>query len=68
MKFLIYCKKYLIVIKEKTYDKNIEIRFRDEILILSEDKMLLIPKTETAAKVGIDNKKEILAASYLLKF
>tara|TARA_Y100001958_G_C20849056_1_gene292333 strand:+ start:117 stop:353 length:237 start_codon:yes stop_codon:yes gene_type:complete len=57
-----------MVIREKIKEKNIEIRFRDEILISSEEKIFLIPKIETAAKVGIDSKKEIFAASYLLNF
>ena len=34
---------------------------------LSDFIKLFNPKTETAAKVGIDNKKDIFAESYLLK-
>ena len=33
-----------------------------------ENKMFLNPKIETAAKIGIDNKKDIFADSTLLKF
>ena len=39
-----------------------------EKLKSSERIKFLNPKTETAARVGIDNKKEILAASTLLNF
>tara|TARA_Y100001958_G_scaffold149536_1_gene132292 strand:+ start:697 stop:819 length:123 start_codon:yes stop_codon:yes gene_type:complete len=34
--------------------------------ISSEKKIFLNPKIETAAKIGIDNKKDIFAASTLL--
>ena len=37
-------------------------------LILSENIKFLTPKKDTAPKIGIDNKKDILAASTLLKF
>ena len=57
-----------MVIKEKTKDKNIEIKFNNEILISSAETMFLIPKRETTARVGIDSKKEIFTESYLLNF
>ena len=63
-----YFKKYLIVINEKKNEKIIAIIFSVEKNGSLVDIMFLTPKTETAPKVGIDNKKEILAASYLLKF
>tara|TARA_B110000438_G_scaffold241071_1_gene240054 strand:+ start:505 stop:765 length:261 start_codon:yes stop_codon:yes gene_type:complete len=62
---LIYFKKYLIVIKEKRNEKKIENKLKREKLKFSDFIILLIPKILTAAKVGIDNKKEILAASTL---
>ena len=37
-------------------------------LHLQKKKIFFKPKIETAPNVGIDNKKDILAASYLLKF
>ena len=57
-----------MVIKEKTKDKIIAIKFKNEILISSTERIFLIPKIETAAKVGMDSRKEIFAESYLLNF
>ena len=61
-----YFKKYFIVIYENKKDNIIEIIIKKEKLKLSDLIKLLNPKMETAAKVGIDNKKDILAESYLL--
>ena len=61
-------KKYLIVINENTNDKTIENKFSSEKLALSKKIIFLIPKKDTAPRVGIDKRKETLAASYLLKF
>ena len=44
------------------------IKFNAEILKLFELTKFLIPNIETAPRVGIDNKKDIFAASNLLKF
>ena len=68
LNFFIYIRKNLIVIYENRKDKIIEIIFN-----LIKYKSLIIikflkPKNETAPKIGIDSKKEILAASILLKF
>ena len=41
---------------------------KNEKLKLSDCTKLLNPKIETAAKVGIDNRNDILAESYLLNF
>ena len=49
-------------------DKKIDIKFNEEILISSEITKFFIPNIETAPRVGIDSKKDILAASNLLKF
>ena len=61
-----YFKKYLIVISEKIKDKKIAIKLMIESSILSFLIKFVIPKKLTAAKVGIDNKNEILAESTLL--
>ena len=61
-----YSKKYFIVNKENMNEKKIEVKFSIEKLKLSERKIFFIPNIETAPSVGIDNKKEILAASTLL--
>ena len=53
---------------DKLNDKIIEIKFNWEKLTSSKKIMFLIPKKDTAPRVGIDNKKDILAESYLLKF
>ena len=63
-----YFKKQLIVNKENTQDKKIEIKFKIEKLASSEIIKFLKPNTETAPKVGMDSKKDILAASNLLNF
>jgi len=49
-------------------DKKIEIIFNIEISTSSEVIKFFTPNTETAPRVGIDSKKDILAASNLLKF
>ena len=54
-----------MVIKEKIKDNMIAIKFNFEKFILSENKIFFSPNIETAAKMGIDNKKDILAASTL---
>lgn len=63
LNFLIYWKKKLIVTKENAKDKKIEIKFKNEKFISLDKITFLSPKIETAAKVGIDNKKDIFAAS-----
>ena len=68
LNFFIYFKKYLIVIRENKNDKKIEIKFNFVKKIFSENIIFLKPKIDTAPKIGIDNKKDILAASTLLKF
>ena len=65
---MIYFKKYLIVIYDITNDTIIEIIIKNEKFKLFELIRLFNPKIETIAKVGIDNKKDILAASNLLNF
>ena len=49
-------------------DKKIEIIFNIEISTSSEVIKFFTPNNETAPRVGIDSKKDILAASNLLKF
>ena len=61
-----YFKKYFIVINENKYDKIIDAIIKSENSKFPAFIKLLNPNIETAAKVGIDNKNEILAASYLL--
>ena len=63
-----YLRKQLIVIKENIYDKKIEIKLNNEIFASSLVNKLFKPNIETAPRVGIDSKKDILAASNLLKF
>ena len=58
----------MIVINENKYENNIEIIIKNEKLKFSDCSKLLSPKKETAARVGIDSKKDILAESYLLNF
>ena len=53
---------------EKINDKKIDAKFKIEKLRFSEIIKLFIPKILTAASVGIDKKKDILAESYLLNF
>ena len=67
LKFFIYFKKYLIVIKEKMNDIKIDKIFNIENSISCEFDKFFIPKIDTAAKVGMDNKKEIFAESNRLK-
>ena len=50
------------------YDNKIDIKFNIEKFISLEVTKFLKPNIETAPKVGIDSKKDILAASNLLKF
>ena len=63
-----YFKKYLIVKYENRKDNVIEYNIKKEKLEFPDCIKLWSPKNETAANVGIDNKNEILAASYLLNF
>ena len=63
-----YLRKQLIVIKENTYDKKIEIKLNSEIFTSSLVNKFFKPNMETAPRVGIESKKDILAASNLLKF
>ena len=58
----------MIVISENIKDSKIEIKFNLEKLISDEVTKFCKPNIETAPKVGIESKKDILAASYLLKF
>ena len=53
---------------ENKNDKRIDTRFTKETLISLLIIRLFNPKTETAAKVGMDNKKDIFAESNLLNF
>ena len=50
------------------YDKEIDTKFKSEIFSSWEVNKFFNPNTETAPSVGIESKKDILAASYLLKF
>tara|TARA_Y100001958_G_C21240175_1_gene567659 strand:- start:2522 stop:2773 length:252 start_codon:yes stop_codon:yes gene_type:complete len=61
-------RKNFIVIKEKRKEMIIDRIFNMENSILSEKTIFFIPNIETAPKVGIESKKEIFDASYLLKF
>ena len=54
--------------KENKKENIIEISINKEKLKLWDFNKLLNPKIETAANVGIDNRNDILAESYLLKF
>ena len=65
---MINFKKKLIVIKEKKNDNNTATIINKENSKLLDCIKLFNPKKEIAAKVGIDNKNDILAASYLLNF
>ena len=53
---------------KKKNENTIEIKFKSEKFKSSEIIIFFKPNIETTAKVGIDNKNDILAASYLLKF
>tara|TARA_Y100000992_G_C20917430_1_gene328300 strand:- start:257 stop:535 length:279 start_codon:yes stop_codon:yes gene_type:complete len=68
LKVLIYFKKYFIVKRENRKDNIMEIIMKNEKFKLSDLTKLFNPKIETAANVGIDNKNDILAESYLLNF
>ena len=52
----------------KIHDKKIEIKLNLVKIASSEIIIFFNPKIDTAPKIGIDNKKDILAASTLLKF
>ena len=54
--------------KENKKDNIIEIIMKNEKFKLSDLTKLFNPKMETAANVGIDNKNDIFAESYLLYF
>ena len=56
-----------MVSSENIKERKIEIKFNLE-KFTNIDKIILVPKIDTAARAGIDNKKEIFAESYLLKF
>ena len=51
---------------EKKKEINIESKFNRVKKISSDDKIFFKPKIETAPKIGIDNKKDILAESTLV--
>ena len=53
---------------EKINDKNIAIKFNLEKLWFSNNKIFFTPKKDTAAKIGIDKRKDIFADSILLNF
>ena len=53
---------------ENINDKKIEIIFNIDKCALLENIIFFNPKIDTAPKVGIESKKEILDASNLLKF
>ena len=68
MNFSIYLKKYLIVKKEKIKEIIIDNKFNFVNSALSEKNIFLRPKIDTAPRTGIEIRKEIFAASVLLKF
>ena len=53
---------------EKIKDNKIAVRFSLAKFKLSETIIFVIPKKETAPKIGIESKNAILAASTLLNF
>ena len=57
-----------MVISENKNENIIEKIIKNEKFELSDRIKLSSPKTETAAKVGMDSKNDILAESYLLNF
>ena len=57
-----------MVINEKINEQIIDMKLSIEIFRLSEIYKFLNPKTVTAPSVGIDNRKDIFAASILLNF
>ena len=61
-------KKNLIVIKEITKDKKIDVKFKIENSILLAVNKFFNPKKLTAASVGIERRNEIFAESTLLNF
>ena len=63
-----YFKKNLIVISEKKKANIIARIFNLVIYWLSEYKIFLSPKIETAPKIGMEIKNDIFAASILLNF
>ena len=56
------------MIRENRNERNIEIRFNLAKNIFSDEIKFFKPKKDTALKIGIESKKEIFAASNLLKF
>ena len=54
--------------KENKKENIIDIIIKKEKSKLSDFTKLFNPKIETAAKVGMDNRNDILAESYLLNF
>ena len=54
--------------KENKKDNIMEIIMKNEKFKFSDLTKLFNPKMETAANVGIDNKNDIFAESYLLNF
>ena len=61
-------RRKLIVINDIRKDKNIEIRLIFVKIGSPDNKIFLNPKKETAPKIGMESKKDILAASTLLNF
>ena len=57
-----------MVINEKKKDNKIDAMFITAKFKLSEVIIFLIPKKETAPKIGIESKNVIFAASILLNF
>ena len=55
------------MIRENRNERNIEIMFILAKKIFSDKIILFKPKKDTALKIGIESKKEIFAASTLLK-
>ena len=57
-----------MVIIEHKNEKKIDIKFNFVKLKFSDKSIFLNPNRDTAPRMGIDNKKDIFAASNLLKF
>ncbi len=57
-----------MVMYEKVNDKKIDIKFKREKFKSCAKNRLFIPNKLTAARVGIESKKDIFAESYLLNF
>ena len=68
LKLFIIFKKYFIVINEHTKENKIDNKLMVEKISSWELRILLKPYKLTAPKVGIDNKKDILADSNLVNF